>query len=497
MKQPVILSIDQGTSGSKAILFSLEGDILASCTEDYEILYPNKAYVEIDPQTLLQSVYIAVKGAIHSFEEAGGNRNQIQTIGISNQRESFLIWEASGKTLSPVVVWQCRRSADFCLNITTDNELLEHIRYSTGLLPDPYFSGTKAAVLVNENSDIRDAVKRGSAMFGTIDTWLAWNFTNSKIYATDRTNASRTMLFDINTLEWDQTLIEGFGLKGMQFPEVRSSDAGFGTTDLGGLLGTPVPVGSMIGDSHAAAFGEGLFSKGESKVTLGTGSSILMNVGKKRIESENGMVSTLCWSAGDRTDYALEGIIVSCGSTINWLKDNLKLISSNREIDELAEEIDDADGLYFIPGFSGIGAPWWKPDAKASIVGMDFGHDRRHVARAALESIPFQVCDVLSAMSADFGHKLTTIKADGGITVSDFVLRSLSSLTECPVQVPSMKQASAWGAALLAGLNTGLYTDLEKIRSLIRSKQSVEISESADPKLNKRYQGWRALLQDY
>ena len=453
--------------------------------------------MEINPHTLLQSVRVAIKGAIIAFEETGGNRNQIQTVGISNQRESFLLWDKSGRPLSPVVVWQCKRSVEFCRDLAADDEIRQLIKTNTGLIIDPYFSGTKAAVLINETPAIRDAAKQGKAMFGSIDTWLAWALTNGETYATDRTNASRTMLFNINKLEWDRTIIQRFGLEGLLLPEVRSSDAGFGFTNLYGLLPRVIPVGSMIGDSHAAAFGEGLFKEGESKVTLGTGSSILMNVGKQRIDSDNGMVSTICWSAGDRTDYALEGIIVSCGSTINWLRDKLKLISSSREIDELTEEINDAGSLYFIPGFSGIGAPWWKLDAKASIVGMDFGHDRRHVARAALESIPFQVCDVLSAMSADFGHKLATIKADGGVAVSDFVLRSLSSLTECPVQVPSMKQASAWGAALLAGMNTGLYADLESIDSLIKSRKTVEVSENADPKLTERYRGWRTILQDY
>lgn len=497
MNNAVILSIDQGTSGSKAIIFSLQGEILASFTSDYEITYPKPGFVEIDPGELLVSVYAAIEGTLESFEEKGGNRNDIQSIGISNQRESFLLWDEEGTPLSPVVVWQCKRSADLCKQLASDEKLNDLIRERTGLIIDPYFSGTKAAVIVGENRDLRDRVSRGTAFFGTVDSWLIWSLTGGSVHATDYTNASRTMLFDINNLAWDQQIIEIFGLSGLRMPEARPSDAGFGSTDINGLLKSPVAIGAVIGDSHAAAIGEGLFRPGEAKVTLGTGSSILMNVGPEPVSSSNGMVSTICWSAGDRVDYALEGIIVSCGSTLTWLRDKLNLVSSSKEIDELAESIDGTDGVYLIPGFSGLGAPWWKLDAKASIVGLDFGHDRRHVARAALESISFQVADVLSAMVADSGRRLSGIKVDGGITVSNIVMKSIASLLERPAYIPLMKEASAWGAALLAGLNSHLYSDLDEIDGIIRSRETRIIRADSDSNLLERYQGWKTLLQDY
>ena len=497
MIEPRILSIDQGTSGSKAIVFSPSGEILASFTADYEISYPQPGFVEIDAEALMDSVMAAIRGTLESFESKGGHRSDIRSIGISNQRESFLLWDETGRPLSPVVVWQCRRSSDLCLRMSQDASLVQLVRERTGLVIDPYFSGTKASVLADSDPDLKEHIRRGHALFGTVDTWLAWRLTDGGTFATDRTNASRTMLYDINSLGWDRDLLGRLGLEGLKLPEARPSDAGFGKTDCSGLLAEPIPIGAMIGDSHAAAFGEGLFSPGEAKVTLGTGSSILMNVGEQRADSSSGMVSTICWSAGGRTDYALEGIIVSCGSTINWLRDKLKMIGSSREIDTLAESIDDAGSVYVIPAFSGIGAPWWKLNARAGIIGLDFSHDRRHVARAALESIPFQVADVLNSMAGDAGGKLSAIKADGGITVSDFVMRAIASLTECPVHIPSMKQASAWGAALLAGLNAGLYSGLDEIDKLIGSRETGVTDSIADAKLMGRYRGWRSIMRDY
>ncbi len=417
MEKTAILVIDQGTSGSKAVVFSREGELLASCTKDYKIDYPKPGYVEIDPNALLKSVYEAAKGALARLEEAGISRENIKTIGISNQRESFLLWDKQGNPVAPIVVWQCKRSAEYCKSLSKDASFSSLISERTGLIIDPYFSGTKIAVLADEEN-LRSAISKKDVYFGTVDTWLIRSLTNATVYATDRTNAGRTMLFDISRFEWDREIIDFLGLKGLNLPEVRASDAGFGTTTLNGLFKRPLPIGAAIGDSHAAAFGQGLFRKGDAKITLGTGSSILMNVGDKRITSSNGMVSTLCWSSGERTDYALEGIIVSCGSTLGWLKEKLGIVEDFREIDALAESLESAESVYLIPGFSGIGAPWWKLDAKASIVGLDFGHDKRHIARAALESIPFQVTDVLSAMTEDACGTLANISADGGITVS-------------------------------------------------------------------------------
>jgi glycerol kinase len=486
---PIILAVDQGTSGTKAVLFSVDGRILASRTADYAINHPRPGYVEIDPSDLLDSVDRACRSAIEDYESDGGRRSDIHVLGISNQRESFLFWDDDGRAASPIVVWQCKRSAEYCKRLSEDREFSKLIRNRTGLVVDPYFSGTKAAVQIRNDPELAGRLAAGEIRFGTVDSWMIWHLTGGQVHATDLTNASRTMLFDIHRLRWDEDILSRFRLTGLRMPDVRPSDAGFGSTDLGGLLDCPIPIGGVVGDSHAAAFGEGLFQPGEAKVTLGTGSSILLNTGGKPVPSSNGMVTTICWSTRERTDYALEGIVVSCGSTITWLRDKMEFIRDSREIDVLAEEVEDPEGVYFIPGFSGIGAPWWYLNAKASIVGLDLGHDRRHIARAALESIPFQITDVLGAMARDTAARLRGIKADGGITVSRIVVNALSSLMDCPVVVPEMAQASAWGAALAAGLHAGLYPDLAAIDSLIQSSETRAVDIPPDVELGKRYEG--------
>jgi glycerol kinase len=334
------------------------------------------------------------------------------------------------------------------------------------LIIDPYFSATKVIWLCENVKMIREAVKNGQAYFGTIDSWLLYNLTKEKNYLTDYTNASRTLLFNIDELKWDKELIESFGLTGLMLPKVMPSSFYFGKSNFAGQFEKPVPVTSLIGDSHAAAFGEGCFNPGIAKATLGTGSSILMNTGGNRIQSENGMMSTICWSTAKRVDYALEGVIVSCGSTIKWLESQLNLIVDSKDTEKMARSVDTNNGVYFIPAFSGLGAPHWKMEARAAIMGLTFGSDKNHIVRAALESIPYQIKDVVSAMETDSKIRLKELMVDGGITSNRFVMQFLADLLQIKINNIGIEEVSALGAAYLAGLGKGVFEDINYISKL-------------------------------
>ncbi|HSC36229.1 MAG TPA: FGGY family carbohydrate kinase, partial [Chitinophagaceae bacterium] len=336
--------------------------------------------------------------------------NDIAALGISNQRETFVLWNKEGKALHPAVVWQCKRSVQVCGDLKRKG-LSEIINAKTGLVIDPYFSATKLIWLNQNNQDIRDSVNKGDVYFGTIDTWLLYKLTSGAKYATDYSNASRTMLFNLHTLKWDEELIDSFGLKNIHFPSLQPSSSLFGETSLNDLLPRAIPVTAMIGDSHAAAFGEGCFEPGTAKATLGTGCSIMMNTGNKPVRSGNGMVSTICWSTAQEVAYALEGVIVSCGATIEWVKKELQLFSDNKDTEAMANAVADNGGVYLVPAFSGLGSPHWQMSRKASIVGIGFGTTKNHIVRAALESIPYQVKDVVTAMEKDAGIHLKELMA--------------------------------------------------------------------------------------
>jgi glycerol kinase len=430
----------------------------------------------------------SVKKCFQEFNEKGFDTKDIAGIGISNQRETFVVWDKEGKALHNAVVWQCKRSVQICEDLKQQG-LSETVAVKTGLVIDPYFSATKLIWSLKNSEAVRTAIQSGNAFFGTIDTWLLYKLTNGKEYATDYTNASRTLLFNLHTLQWDDELIAAFGLTGINLPAIKSSSAAFGKTTLNGLLQTSIPITALIGDSHAAAFGEGCFEKGTAKATLGTGCSILMNIGEKPVQSQNGMVTTICWSMEGRVDYALEGVIVSCGATIEWLKNELNLFTESRETEAMASAVADNGGVYLVPAFSGLGSPHWQMDRRASLTGMSFGTTKNHIVRAALESIPYQIKDVIVAMEKDAALELKALNADGGITGNGFVMQFLADLLNKQVISIGMPDVSALGAAYLAGLKVGVYDSIEAIRNLNSDKQNY-LPNANSIKTNESYTGW-------
>jgi glycerol kinase len=458
-----ILSIDQGTSGSKAIIFSATGEIAASHTCPLQSYYPETGFVEQDGNEIVDSVISAVKAVTALFEKQGNRKESIIAAGISNQRESFLLWDNAGTPLTPVVVWQCKRSVNICARLR-DCGMASAISDTTGLRIDPYFSGTKLLWLIENNRDLAARIRTGTVFFGTIDTWLVYQLTGHQSFVTDYSNASRTLLMHLEKLAWAPEMEAIFSVSGLRMPEIRPSTGHFGVSAFGSVFDRPIPITALTGDSHAACFGEGCFSPGTVKATMGTGSSVVMNTGK-RTPSNHGMVSTVCWSMEGRVDYALEGVIVSCGATVNWIQEKLGLVSGPEQFDSLAESVPDSGGITFIPAFSGLGGPYWQMERKAAILGITLGTNAAHIVRAALESYPFQLKDVISAMERDRGMGLQWIKADGGLTHSKLSMRMIANLIQAEVRIDKRHEASALGAAMLGFIGSGVlsFSDAEQV----------------------------------
>lgn len=488
-----ILAIDQGTSSTKTLVFDEQGQAIAKGSEPLHTMYADNGFVEQDPDTIYQNVLTSVRKCIQEFEAKGFSRNMIASIGISNQRETFVVWDANGKPLHNAIVWQCKRSVSICENLKQQG-LSDMVSRKTGLVIDPYFSATKLIWLNQHHANTREAIKHKQAYFGTIDTWLLYQLTNGAVYATDYTNASRTLFFNLHTLQWDEELITLYGLDGIQLPEVTYSSAVFGSTDCSGIFTSPVPVTALIGDSHAAAFGEGCFEKGTAKATMGTGCSILMNIGNKPVSSANGMVTTICWSVDGRIDYALEGVIVSCGATIEWLKNELNLFTNSSETTAMANRVADNGNVYLVPAFSGLGSPHWDMDRKASISGMSFGTTKNHLVRAALESIPYQIKDVILAMEKDASLSLKALMTDGGITANTFVMQFLASLLQKKVATISTPDVSALGAAYLSGLQSGIYESIDAL-SKLNSEKKYYLPEEKNQTALSGYEGWQKTIK--
>jgi glycerol kinase len=489
-----ILTIDQGTSGTKTIIFDNQAQIVSRGSTELKSIYPTVGFVEQDPEEIYQNVLKSVKKCVEQFRHnISDDLTLIKTCAISNQRETFVLWDKKGNPLYNAVVWQCKRSVDIC-NRLKKTGIEEEIISRTGLKIDPYFSGTKVMWLNENNKKIQNSVNYGKAFGGTIDTWLLFKLTNGSSYYTDYTNASRTLFFNINELNWDSYLLNKFVLQNLNLPEPHPSAFSFGSTTFEDIFSHPIEIAGMIGDSHAAAFGEGCFEPGNAKVTLGTGSSILMNTGDKKVVSKNGMVSTICWSLPDRTDFALEGIIVSAGATIKWLRDQLGFFSQARDTEAMAASLPDNNGVYLIPAFSGLGAPHWKMNAKAEILGLTFAADKRHIVRAALESIPFQIKDVITAMEIDAGIKLNELKSDGGITANKFVMQFMSDLLNTPVINIGIPDVSALGAAFIAGLHVGMFKDLDELRELSLTQKTF-VPGDQKIEVQKYYKSWQSILK--
>ncbi len=494
MPTSYILAIDQGTSGTKAIIFDQDGQLVVKASTPLNSYFPKPEFVEQHPQEIYQNVLDAVAQCLRKFEQLHpGHQDRIISCGISNQRETFVLWDEEGKPLCNAVVWQCKRSISICNTLQKEGMEAE-ISTRTGLKIDPYFSASKLIWLYQNNKVVQGAIDEGRCYFGTVDTWLLYQLTEGAKYATDMTNASRTLLFNISELQWDAVLMERFGLTKLKMPEVKHSSALFGQSNFNGLFDAEIPITGLIGDSHAAAFGERCFTPGSAKATLGTGSSILWNTGNTLVRSENGMVTTICWSIAGRVDYALEGVIVSCGATIAWLKNQLELFEHSTKTEQMALSLDSNEGVYLIPAFSGLGAPHWQMDWRATIHGLTLKSNKAHLVRAALESIPYQIKDVIAVMQLESGFKLKELKVDGGITANRFVVQFLADLLGANVVNIGLVDVSALGAALIAGLGTGLWKDLDDLPKLAKNVLIHEASSDTDL-VKKSYLGWQELIE--
>lgn len=488
-----ILAIDQGTSGSKAIIFNESGEICFEGRAPLKSYYPAEGRVEQNPEEILQSVISAVRDAVADFTAAGSNPSSIECCGISNQRETFVLWDKKGKPLAPAVVWQCKRSIPVCRRLLAEGRE-PFIRERTGLFIDPYFSGTKIISLAEENPAVRRKIDNGEAFFGTIDSYLLYRLTYGESYKTDYTNASRTMLFNLKDLCWDEGLLTLFGLSALNLPAALPSGADFGETDFLNLFPAAIRITAMIGDSHAAAFGERCFKKGSVKATLGTGSSILMNTGEIINPADTSMVSTICWSTEEQVSYALEGIVVSCGSTITWLRDSLGLFDDSAEASLIAEKAIGSGSVFLIPAFSGLGAPWWKMSLRASIRGLTLESTKEQIIRAGFESIVFQITDVLKTMKKDGRQPFKSIQADGGVSESNFIMSSLAGLNNTQIVRCRLREASALGAALMAGLKNGIYESIEQLTKLKYNDQIISESDF-QPGLQRKYKQWVDIIE--
>lgn len=474
-----ILAIDQGTSSTKSIVFNDRADPVAAATAPLHTTYTADGRAEHEPEAIYRSVIESISVCIQQLEtEAGVSRKQVVCAGITNQRETFVLWDADGTPVHDAVVWQCKRSVDICSELKTDGAE-DEIRNRSGLIIDPYFSGTKITWLLRNVPAIRAAHDAGEIRFGTVDSWLLYRLTGGAVHATDHTNASRTLLFNIHTLAWDDTLAQILETPSLRLPTVHPSAHHYGDSDFAGLFPRAIPITAMIGDSHAALFGERCYEPGSAKATLGTGSSVLINAGAGVPPLCPSAMSTVGFSLPGRLDYALEGIIVSAGSVLTWLGRELGLFDDAAELDAVADTVADSGGVCVVPGHAGLGAPFWKMDARGSVTGLTFGTTKNHILRAALECIPYQIRAILDAIADDSGVRCRSIRVDGGISRNRFVIRWLTDTLALPVHTFATADVTALGAALLAGLGAGLYSGLDAIEALAFGERVSEPNRDA------------------
>ncbi len=458
-----ILSVDQGTTSSRAIIFNKRGRIKSMAQREFKQIYPQAGWVEHSPQDIMGSVMAVIAEAMVRAELSP---EDIAAVGVTNQRETTLVWDKrTGKPVYNAIVWQCRRTADYCEQLKKNCSGL--IYEKTGLIPDAYFSATKIKWILDNVAGARERAQEGGLLFGTVDTFLMWQLSKGKIFATDYTNAARTMLFNIHTLEWDEELLKLFGIPRSMLPEVKPSGSNFGVTHKS-VLGAPVPICSAVGDQQAALFGQLCTQAGDLKNTYGTGCFLLMNTGEKAVKSNNGLVTTLGATLCGKPPYVLEGSVFVGGAVVQWLRDGLKIISSADESEALARKVDGNGGVYVVPAFTGLGAPWWDGAARGTITGITRGTSRGHIVRAGLESIAYQVADVVQAMEKDAGIKITRLAVDGGASKNEFLLQFQSDILNCPLVRPEVVETTALGAAYLAGLTVGLWENENEIKSTVR-----------------------------
>lgn len=482
-----LLALDQGTTSSRSIVFDRAGRMIASSQKEFPQHFPHRGWVEHDPMDIWNT---QLEVAREALARAGIEASDVFGIGITNQRETTVVWDrATGAPICNAIVWQCRRTAEYCDYIKS-GELCEDIRNRTGLLIDAYFSATKLKWILDNIPDARRRAERGELCFGTVDSWLIYNLTGGRVHATDYSNASRTMLFNIHTLEWDDELLRLFDIPRCMLPEVRPSSGVFGETDAA-LFGTPIPVAGVAGDQQAALFGQCCFNNGDAKNTYGTGGFMLMNTGARPVVSNGGLLTTIAWGIGNEpVTYALEGSVFVCGAAVQWLRDGLGLLASASETEKVARSVPNCGGVWFVPAFVGLGAPYWDPYARGALLGITRGTTRAHVVRAVLESMAYQTADVLELMKREAGADMTSLKVDGGASANDLLLEIQADLLGTPIIRPRCIETTALGAANLAGLATGAFASLDEIAECWNADRSFAPTISMDEREHK-LAGWR------
>ena len=485
-----IMALDQGTTSSRCILFDKAGNICSMAQREFEQIYPKPGWVEHNPMEIWSTQYAVMSEAMALV---GAKPKDIAGIGITNQRETTIVWDKeTGEPVYNAIVWQCRRTAKD-INLLVKDGYADVIKAKTGLVPDAYFSATKIAWILSNVAGARKKAEEGRLLFGTVDTWLIWKLTGGAVHVTDDTNASRTMLFDIHNRCWDKELLEKFNIPEVMLPKVKPSSCIYGYTDPSVLAGN-VAIAGAAGDQQAALFGQCCFEPGEVKNTYGTGCFLLMNTGDKPVESKHGLITTIAAGSDDQLHYALEGSVFTGGAIVQWLRDEMRLIRSSSQSEDYARMVNDTNGVYIVPAFSGMGAPYWNPYARGCVVGLSRGANKEHFIRASLESIAYQTYDVLKAMESDTGHIVKELKVDGGASANDFLMEFQADILGAKIRRPKCIETTALGAAYLAGLAVGFFKDLNEIRDNWQLASTFESSMAPSDRDN-LLAGWRRAVK--
>ncbi len=485
MKQ-YVMALDQGTTSSRCIIFDRAGKMKSVAQKEFTQIYPKPGWVEHDPMEIWSS---QISVATEAMAKLGIAAGEIAAIGITNQRETTVVWNRhTGQPVCNAIVWQCRRTADLVRDLKTRG-LEPYIRETTGLIPDAYFSATKLQWILKHVPGAREEAEKGNLLFGTVDTWLIWNLTKGRTFITDYSNASRTMLFDIRKLSWDRKLLDELGIPGAMLPEVKPSSYIYGVSDRS-LFGEEIPIGGAAGDQQAALFGQCCFHKGDVKNTYGTGCFLLMNTGEEAVVSRHGLLTTIAAGTEEKPQYALEGSVFVAGAAVQWLRDELQLIRTAAESEKYASEVEDTNGVYVVPAFAGLGAPYWDQYARGAVVGITRGCNRNHLIRATLESIAYQTHDVLKAMENDLGVSLQSLKVDGGACANRFLMQFQADILQTRVHKPECIETTALGAAYLAGLAAGFWRNKEEIKKNWALAETF-LPDMHETKKNKLIEGWK------
>ncbi|EOK5973358.1 glycerol kinase GlpK [Vibrio parahaemolyticus] len=490
-EQKYIVALDQGTTSSRAVILDHDANIVSVAQREFTQIYPQAGWVEHDPMEIWATQSSTL---VEALAKSGIRSDQLAAIGITNQRETTIVWnKETGKPVYNAIVWQCRRTADICEDLKSRG-LEDYVRDNTGLVLDPYFSGTKVKWILDNVEGAREDAEAGKLLFGTVDTWLVWKMTQGRVHVTDYTNASRTMLFNINDLCWDQKLLDEMGIPASMMPEVKRSSEIYGKTNIGGKGGTRIPIAGIAGDQQAALYGQMCVEAGQAKNTYGTGCFLLMNTGQEKVTSKNGLLTTLACGPKGEPAYALEGAVFMGGASIQWLRDELKILNGAEDSEYFATKVDTSNGVYVVPAFTGLGAPYWDAYARGTIVGLTRGVNSNHIIRATLEGIAYQTRDVLDAMQADSGIKLANLRVDGGAVANNFLMQFQSDVLNTEVHRPKVTEVTALGAAYLAGLAVGYWNSIDELQDKAVLDRTFEPHDDEE-KRNRRYKGWKRAVK--